>query len=126
MFYLKKFTHLELVKAMEQAVLDATGVAFSFRFELALDGNTDLYIEKPLGFTRQQVETLADRGWFDYSLLEELEGETNLDPFLHEDELNQTHKFFQFILEKTFGKGANIAGVEVLDDVVVLNIAIPV
>ena len=96
-----------------------------FLFELASDGNLDLYIEKPTDFTRDQVETLVDRGWLNTSVLTDLEGDVGLDPFSQDDYLNQSERFFQFVLEKTFGTASNVAGVEELDEYVILNIEIP-
>lgn len=124
--YLRKFTHVDLITAMETAVFKETGILFSFSFELALDGNLDLYIEKPTDFSRPQVEKLVDLGWFDTSILDEVEGDTGLDPFWQDDTLGHSHNLFQFVLEKTVGEGANAVGAEDLGDVVLLTIAIPV
>lgn len=124
-FYLKKMRHDELVGAMEQAAKTETGIAFSFSFEFSSDGHTDLYIVKPTSFTREETENLVHRGWFDPSILEDLAGHTGLDLFSADDYLSQSDRLFQFILEITFGARANVAGVEELEDCVLLNIAIP-
>lgn len=84
------------------------------------------YFHYQCDFTRPQVERLIDLGWFDFSVLDDVQEEECLDPFSFDDELGQSHILFQFILEKTFGKGSNVAGVEELEDVVLLNIAYPV
>lgn len=125
-FDLSKISHTELVQEMEKAALTQTGVPLSFIFELASDGNLDLFVKEP-SLTQEEISKLVDAGWFDTEVLmefEELEGHFN--PFeWHEDTLAQSHDLFQFMLEKTFGEGAKVAGVEELEDYVLLNVAIP-
>jgi hypothetical protein len=125
-FNLKKMTHDQLVEEMEKAVLTQTSVPLKFRFELCSDGNLDLYTGDRQ-FTKEDIKKMVEAGWFDADILDEIEEmDADFCPFkYHEDTLAQSHELFQFILAKTFGEGAKIAGVEELDDCVLLNVAIP-
>ena len=47
-------------------------------------------------------------------------------PFIYTDELELPNQLFWFILEETFGEGADVVGVYDLNEYVQLNISIPV
>lgn len=126
-FNLKEMTHTELVEEMEKATLNQTGIPLTFQFELCSDGNLDLFTRERYKFTKEEIKKMVELKWFDADILDELdEMEDDFDPFdYHQDSLAQSHELFQFMLEKTFGEGSKIAGVEELDDCVLLNVAIP-
>lgn len=125
LYSLEEMTHLELVKRMEQSVLEQTGIPLKFDFELTSDGNKDLYLHH-YNFSLEDVSKLVSLGWFDADALEEAREKDSFDPFeWDEDYLGHTHMLFMFILEKTFGDGAKIISTEVTDEYVLLKVGIP-
>ena len=119
---IKCFNHYDLTKEMKEAILKETNIDINFEFELASDGNLDLFINHT--FNKKEVEKLIKLDWFNESILEDyIDGES---PFDIDDELYLSNNLFSFILQKTFGEGSSVVGVIDLDEYIELNISIPI
>lgn len=66
-----------------------------------------------------------DVEWLNIGVLDDYE-ECNYCPFMLDDNLFSPEKLFIFLLEKTYGKGSWVVGVEGLEEGNVITIAVPI
>lgn len=123
---LRDFSHLELVQEMEAVAQREIGLPIKFLFELSSDGNLDIFRTDELQLTKDNVKRMYENNWL-ADFVEEADS-GSLDDFVWEEDdiLGQSHNLFYFLLEKTFGMKVTVAGVRETEDVVYLNIGIPV
>lgn len=75
---IKCFSHYDLIKEMQEAILKETNIDINFEFELASDGNLDLFINHT--FNKKEVEKLVKLDWFNESILEDyIDGDSPFD-----------------------------------------------
>lgn len=100
----------EMLEIMKKATLESVGVNIDYSFELASDGNLDLFIDTT-DFTEDMVVKLVNAGWFsEYIISEYNENQGDYNPFDYDDELCNSEKLFQFIFKKAFGEKSEVVG----------------
>lgn len=121
-YTLEWMSYQRLLVKFEEKMKDLTGFSLEFRFELASDQNTDLYITKT-DFKKEELEKLVAIGLINEGVLEDMDQTIDISDY---QEPQYSHDLFQWMLEKTFGENAHIAGIDEQYNDILLNIAKPV
>lgn len=125
-YHLEWMDYEELVSKLDAKMQEWVGFSLGFRFELASDQNTDLYITKT-DFTKADLKKLVKIELIGEGILEDMDQPDFLETLdiSEYQEPPYSHDLFQWMIEKTFGEGTHIAGINERYDNVLLNLATP-